>query len=29
MRAIIAPSARDDVLGIWAYIAKDSIAAAD
>lgn len=29
MKVVIAPSARQDVLGIWAYIAKDNIAAAD
>ena len=29
MKVIVAPSARADLLGIWAYIAKDNVAAAD
>ncbi len=29
MKVVIAPSAREDILGVWAYIAKDNVAAAD
>jgi toxin ParE1/3/4 len=29
MKVVVAPSARSDVLGIWSYIAKDNVAAAD
>lgn len=29
MKVVVAPSARDDLLGIWSYIADDNVAAAD
>lgn len=29
MKIVVAPSARNDLLGIWSYIAKDNVAAAD
>ena len=29
MRVVVAPSARNDLLAIWSYIADDNVAAAD
>ena len=29
MRVVVAPSARDDILRIWSYIARDNESAAD
>jgi toxin ParE1/3/4 len=29
MKVVVAPSAREDILGIWSYVAEDSEAAAD
>jgi toxin ParE1/3/4 len=29
MKVVVAPSAREDMLGVWSYIAQDSESAAD